>query len=214
MTDDNEFGDLIRERFAKLPPVVQNAITSAEVQQHLRDLANTHKLHIDQWDLLENEVQMTLLGIKSAEDLEKNLRDDVGVPAEEAAALASGVAEIVFEPIRQELERQLTHPDAVAKEESGVEQLRDQVLAQQGGAAAPEAAPTPTIQRALGTPAAEATPVAQPAATPAQPPVPAAAETEPKPQAVRAPISENYKPGTTSTERKSVHDDPYREAPL
>ena len=69
--------------------MVQDAITSADVEKHLRELANIQKLHLDQWDLLENEVMLTLLGLQPIEDLQKNIKDSVEVTDEVAKALSS-----------------------------------------------------------------------------------------------------------------------------
>jgi hypothetical protein len=82
--ETNEFQEAIKERFLKLPKVVQEAIVSADVQKHMRELAETQKLHLDQWESLENEVQMTLLGIHAAEDLTKNIEARVKVSNEVA----------------------------------------------------------------------------------------------------------------------------------
>lgn len=109
-----QFDAMLKERFALLPKVVQDAIVSADVEKHLRELAGTHKLHLDQWEKLENEVQLTLLGVNEAEELEQNIRREVGVPEDIARILASDIAHTVFEPIREELERQLEHPEAQA----------------------------------------------------------------------------------------------------
>ena len=176
----------LKERFDKLPKVVQDAITSADVEKRMRELADTHKLHIDQWQALENEVMLTLLGVQPIEDLEKNIKSEVGVLDEIAKALTEDISKIVFEPIRAELERELEHPDAKAAEVSDVDGMRTQVLHD-------EAAPV--------VPAA-------PAVLPATPPTGA-----PTGKIERAPVSESYKAGETSAARKTVHDDPYREVP-
>lgn len=176
----------VQERFKQLPKVVQDAITSADVEKRLRDLAGTQKLHIDQWDSLENEVTLTLLGFQRSEDLEKHIRSEVGVTPDAARALALGINEIVFEPIRQELERQLEHPAAKEVVLTGVEAARSQALSRDGSAPA-------------------ASQPVQPAPTP-----PTAA---PETTAARAPASGAYKPGEPSSVRKEVADDPYREAP-
>ena len=181
--DEKELSEKIQARFKVLPKVVQDAITSADVQKRLRELAETHKLHIDQWQALENEVMFTLLGFQAAEELEGNIKDDVGVPDEVAKSLTVDISKIVFEPIRAELERQLEHPDAKAAMVTNVEAARAQILTTEAAPAAPTVAP--------------ATPPAEPPATKAE----------------RAPISESYKAGETSAARKSVHDDPYREIP-
>src|SRR3989338_2445009 len=128
MANDKEFNELVKERFAKLPKVVQAAITSADVQKRLRELADTHKLHLDQWEALENEVQYTLLGIQPSEDLVANLKSEVGVAEEVAQALAADISKIVFEPIRQELERELGNENAVAEKTTDMETLRTQTL--------------------------------------------------------------------------------------
>lgn len=106
----------IQKRFKALPKVVQNAITSADVQKELRALADTNKLHIDQWQLLENEVMLTLLGFQPTEELAHHLKADLDVSAEMAASLAADISKIVFEPIRAELERELAQPGAQGDE--------------------------------------------------------------------------------------------------
>lgn len=176
----------LKERFGQLPKVVQDAITSADVEKRMRELADTQKLHLDQWESLENEVMLALLGFQPVEDLEKNIKSEVNVTDDVAKALAADISKIVFEPIRGELERQLSHPEAKTENLTGVEAARKSALATEGAAAAP------------------ATSVA-----PATPPAPANTD-----KAVRAPVAESYKPGQPSTDRQQVHDDPYREAPL
>lgn len=163
--EDADLQEKLAERFKQLPKVVQDAITSADVEQRMRALADTQKLHLDQWEALENEVMLALLGFQPVEELQKNIKSEVGVTDEMAKTLAEEISKLVFEPVRQELERQL--------------------------------------EPAQGNATPAATPV-----TPATPPAP------PNEQKVeRAPISETYKPGQVSTERKEVHEDPYREPP-
>jgi len=183
----NELEKALKERFAKLPVVVQQAITSADVEKRMRELADTNKLHLDQWQSLENEVMLALLGVQPIENLEKNIQSEVGVSAETAMTLANAVSKIVFEPIRAELERELSHPDAKAAHISGVDAARTQILAGED------------------KPAAPAAPAVLPATPPAEPPTGKIA---------RAPVSESYKAGEVSSQRKAVADDPYRESPL
>lgn len=181
----------MKEQFDRLPKVVQDAITSADVEKQMRKLADIQKLHVDQWESLENEVMLTLLGAQPIEELETNIEKEVGVMPEVAHTLAENINKIVFEPIRQEMERNLEHPEAQEAHVSGVEAAREHVLgdSKEEGASAS----------------------AQPAIAPATPPAPAP-ET-PVERAPSAPSSGAYKPGESSTERASVHDDPYREPP-
>lgn len=181
--EKTELQKKLAERFAELPKVVQNAITSAEVEKHMRELADTHKLHLDQWDLLENEVMLTLLGFQSTDSLPTNIEKEVGVDHATASALAAGISKIVFEPIRTELERELEHPDAAGAATSGVDTMRTQMLAGEATKAAP---PAPLL--------------------PATPPPP---KNEVKVE--RASIPATYAPQVASRERKTVAGDPYRE---
>lgn len=191
----NELNAQLAERFKTLPKVVQDAITSADVQKHLRELADTHKLHLDQWQSLENEVMLTLLGFQPTDKLQNNIASEVGVSNETAASLAQDISRIVFAPIRGEMERALDHPEAKAEEMSGVEEARRAALSaeEKGEGAAPE---NPAAQQ-------PADPVA-----PATPPPGA-----PEEKAQRAPVSAAYRAGEPSTVRASVEDDPYREPP-
>lgn len=192
--DEKELNEKIQSRFKVLPKVVRDAITSADVQKRMRELAETHKLHLDQWQSLENEVMLTLLGFQASEELEENLKDGVGASDETAKALAGDISKIVFEPIRQELERQLEHPEAKAAEVSGVETARNQAIASELPASSFE---LPGKDQS-----------AAPAVAPATPP-----PEGPTTKVARAPISEAYKAGEASSQRRSIEDDPYREAP-
>ncbi|OGG51823.1 hypothetical protein A2704_03650 [Candidatus Kaiserbacteria bacterium RIFCSPHIGHO2_01_FULL_54_36b] len=181
-----QLDEQLKERFGQLPKTIQNAITSADVQKQLRALADTNKLHLDQWQLLENDVMLTLLGFQPTEELAHHLKADLDISLEIATSLADDISRIVFQPIREQLERELSHPDAKAANVSGVEAARTQILGSEDKPAAPVA------------------PAVLPATPPAEPP---------SAKIARAPVSESYKAGETSTARKSVHDDPYRESP-
>ena len=73
MSQQTDTQAILKERFKELPRVVQNAITSADVRKRMRELADTHKLHLDQWETLENEVMMTLFGVLPVDELQANI---------------------------------------------------------------------------------------------------------------------------------------------
>ncbi|MBI2610648.1 hypothetical protein HYW60_01790 [Candidatus Kaiserbacteria bacterium] len=193
-----ELDEKIQDRFKELPKVVQDAITSVGIQKQLRELADTKHLHLDQWQLLENNVMLTLLGFQPPEELAKNLKADLEVSDEVTNSLASDVSRIVFEPIRQELERELEHPEAKEKEVSSVEATRAQVLASTGDRG-----------KVIGEREENTSVIAAPLpVVPATPPPPQGTE-----KAVRGPTSGAYRAGEPSSARKDIHDDPYREPP-
>ena len=80
MTEDKNIA--IKKRFAELPAIVQQAITDASIETKLRALAETHKLHLDQWVLLEDEIMLTLLGIEDPKNMAKNIATKVGISDE------------------------------------------------------------------------------------------------------------------------------------
>ncbi len=187
MPEEHDINQQIRERFSKLPKVIQDAITSTDVSQRMRRMADAYDLHLDQWELLENEVHLALLGFSPMEKLAENIRREVGVREEVANKLADDITKEIFEPVREELERELEHPEAEDEKVTSVEAARRNAIAAEGAEAR----------------------AAAPGATPATPPEPA-----PETKAERGPASGAYVPGVASSERKDVVDDPYRETPV
>ncbi len=140
--NEQELQQAMKARFKELPEVVRNSVTSADVEKHLRELADTHKLHLDQWQVLENEVMLTLLGFQKPEDLPANLKKDLEIPDEIARALAADISKIVFEPIRAELERELEDPAAHTEGAGEIDEAtREHVAAITPSAVAPATPP-------------------------------------------------------------------------
>ena len=99
----DEQDQILKDAFLALPKVLQEAITNADVQANLRKLADVHKLHLDKWAVLENEIMMALLGITSPQELPHAISEQVGIPLAQAQEITNSVAEIVFDPIQDEL---------------------------------------------------------------------------------------------------------------
>lgn len=198
---------LLDEHFQKLPQIVQDAITSADVEKHLHELSKTHQLHFDQWQELETEVMTALMGLKPVSALEGNIKKYVRVNDETARALAEDISRVVFAPIRSELDRFLSERKPPQPEGEPIEDFSDDILKDAGLRKPPDNLPTevPTqqpimknyTQATLGTSQAQSS-------TPHLPP---------KPTVTRKEVPETYKPGTPSTERKDIRSDPYREMP-
>lgn len=196
-----EYEKQLTERFASLPKVVQDAITSADVQKHMRDLAETHKLHIDQWQVLENNVMLTLLGFQPVAELPHHLQKDLSITPELATELTNSISNIVFAPIRGELEQMLDHPTAVQQAESALESVTAAALTEEARVGSQDA--TASAEPPPAAPPADATPKG--GVAPATPPPPA-----PVQKADRGSISSSYI-SAPSHERKTIEGDPYRE---
>lgn len=105
MTTTPTIQEQLAERFESLPKSVQDAVTSADVEKKLRALSQKHKLHLDQWVLLENEIMLTLLGIEEPENMSKNIEREVRVTPEVAQNIVNDIAVLIFAPIRESLQK-------------------------------------------------------------------------------------------------------------
>ena len=182
--NEQEMKQGLAARFKELPKVVQDSITSADVEKRRRELADTNKLHLDQWEILENDVMLTLLGVHRPEELADNLKKDLEISDEVARMLAADISKIVFEPIREELERSLEDPTVQKEEAGGI----GEAMREHGGQVPGSRLQVPG------------------AVIPATPP-----SAPPEGKAVRAPISELYTAQEPSHARKIIEGDPYRE---
>lgn len=101
----------IQERFGELPKVVQHAITDSNVAHTLQRLSQKHKLHFDQWELLENEIMFVLLGLEEPEDMAKNVAQELSISEEAAQPIVSDIVQEVFVPIRKLIQHSSSTPE-------------------------------------------------------------------------------------------------------
>ncbi|MCW9054942.1 MAG: hypothetical protein OQJ98_03130 [Candidatus Pacebacteria bacterium] len=116
--NDINIHQLIRDRFAELPEKLQQAITSTEVAEKLREIATKYRLHLDQGQILENETYMVLLGIEEAGKYEENIRHELNIPKDQAEKIATEVAQDIFLSVRNELKARTT--EVVVSEEGSM----------------------------------------------------------------------------------------------
>jgi len=102
MTDIN-IHSMIKERFNKLPPKLQEAIASTDISNKLRTISQKHKLLLDQGQILENETYMVLLGIEQAENYKENIKKELSLPEDTATKIANDVGREIFLSIRNTL---------------------------------------------------------------------------------------------------------------
>jgi hypothetical protein len=87
---------------------------------------------------------LAMLGFQAIDALADNIASEVHVPADTARALAADISRIIFEPIRQELERGLGAPQAKEEHLDEIEQVRQTMLAAEKKlAVAPSTPPAP-----------------------------------------------------------------------
>lgn len=101
---EKDLNKIFEERFAELPEAIQKAVTDASVEKKLRALSAKHKLHLDQWVLLENEIMLTLLGLEDPKEMAKNISKEVGIEKNLAQKLVNDIAIEIFKPIREQMQ--------------------------------------------------------------------------------------------------------------
>lgn len=126
---DSRTTQTIEEQFQKLPSSVRKAITSGDIKEKFQKLVQVHKLHLDQWETIENLILLTILGIHPPQELPEKIVAESGLDSESASKLVEDVALLIFKPIREELERELGAPQAQEEEVSDMDKLRQEVLA-------------------------------------------------------------------------------------
>lgn len=104
----DEREQIIQDAFNRLPEVVQDAITDGHVRPAMRALSDKYNLHLDKWTILENEIMFALLGLSDPAELTEHIANQVRIPTEQAASIASDVSRDIFGPIQQNLQKSLT----------------------------------------------------------------------------------------------------------
>jgi len=89
------------ERFNTLPPEVQKFIYSPEMFAALKNIADKHKLHVDQLALLQAEVSSVMLGFTESQDFVSTLEENVRLEEAEAKLVATEVNDQVLLKIRE-----------------------------------------------------------------------------------------------------------------
>ena len=117
----------LKERYAKLPKEVKAVLDSEENTDRIYDLGNKNKLHIDKIGLLNQEINLVMLGMVKPQEFVPNLREKLKIDDEEARQLAVEVNEQIFAPIRESLKQ--VHAMGEAEKKEVVANPLDQYLA-------------------------------------------------------------------------------------
>ncbi len=96
----------IEEKIKQLPDKLQVIFHSDELAESLRALAKKYKIYYDKWELLEKEIILVLLSVKSPDELPAFLAS-LGLDAEKAQNLLSDLIEHIFKPMRKLLKEAL-----------------------------------------------------------------------------------------------------------
>lgn len=110
--DNEELQKQIEERIAKLPEDIQLAIASNDLGKHIQTIGQRHQLHIDQMEMLQDEVMLVMLGFVNPEDFTAQLQEQVRIPGEKARGITTDIQNEIFMPVRESMKSLI--PDEVS----------------------------------------------------------------------------------------------------
>lgn len=100
---NEELQKQVEERIAKLPEDIQLAIASNDLGKHIQTIGQRHQLHIDQMEMLQDEVMLVMLGFVNPEDFTAELQEQVRIPVEKAHAITTDIQNEIFTPVRESM---------------------------------------------------------------------------------------------------------------
>ena len=65
---------IIKEQLTKLPDDVKKAISSVDLRDKIKKIAEKNRLHIDQAGDLETETVLVMLGLEPTDDYKRNIK--------------------------------------------------------------------------------------------------------------------------------------------
>lgn len=135
--------ETIKKQVQSLPPKVQRALASTDIQGPLKEIYEKHGLLLDKASALETETVLIAVGLESGEDFVDNIVKNVEVNEVEATAMAKEIDEKIFSQIRKGLQTD-TPTDSDEEDENNIRQQIEQPTPT-GSKIAPLHTPTPSV---------------------------------------------------------------------
>ncbi|MEI6478911.1 MAG: hypothetical protein WCO18_01320 [bacterium] len=96
----NQYNDI----FDKLPMPIKDLVASSETAAKVFKIAQTHRLQIDQADVLNQITLDVLMGITPAKDFLETIKKDIQIEPNEAIGVVNDINDQIFKPIREVME--------------------------------------------------------------------------------------------------------------
>lgn len=113
----------IQDRLDNLPEELQEAITSADINTKVEDIAKKNGLHFDQMGELADEVGLVMLGLSKSIDFVDNISKKCNINTKSARDIAEEINREVFDSIREYMKNyQKENPENPSGEELEVQQ--------------------------------------------------------------------------------------------
>lgn len=95
--------EFLLEKYKTLPQNLRNAIGTINMDILLKDILDKNKLHLDNEDIIEDEICNVMFGAEKATDFKRNLKIQLRLPDEKINAIAKDVYEKCFLPMMDAL---------------------------------------------------------------------------------------------------------------
>ena len=95
----------IRELMKEVPAPIRAFFASGKVEIVAKNLMQKYKLHIDQGAVVEREIILLLLGLKSPDEFTKTLAEEAKLDQQTINNIVKDVNEQIFVPLREEMQK-------------------------------------------------------------------------------------------------------------
>ena len=109
--DTEEIKKSIAERFNNLQPEIQDAIMSSNYEKNLYEIAQKHKLNVEQLGELELNTTLVLLGQTHPDEYADELEEDLKLPKEKIGEIVTDVNERIMKNIRELIKKNFADDD-------------------------------------------------------------------------------------------------------
>lgn len=93
----------VQARFERLPPEIQEAVTSTDVHERIRSIGQKHDLRVDQIGALVDEIGLVMLGFQKSSSFIPDLMKELNIPRKQAEEIVEDVNTEIFTAIRSQL---------------------------------------------------------------------------------------------------------------
>lgn len=91
---------ILEDKFKQLPEEIQAALTSVEITQKIKEIADKNGLRVDQESVLFDQTSYVMLGLMPSKDFASEFAKETGVSSETATTIARDINDQVFGQIR------------------------------------------------------------------------------------------------------------------
>ena len=109
--DQEEIKKSIAERFNDLQPEIQDAIMNSDYEKNIYEIAQKHKLSVEQMGEFESDTTLVMLGQIHPDEYNKELADDLNLPENKINEIVNDVNEKILKPIRELLKKNFENDD-------------------------------------------------------------------------------------------------------